>query len=81
MAGERKQQKEKKTISRAQEWVICFKTYVAIVTMREPDRVKDLLAYASLRVMPGYTMIGFSAGKLQQNQGGRPKHLDAAIWQ
>ena len=45
VAGERKQQKEKKTISRAQEWVV--NTYVAIVTMREPDRVKDLLAYYS----------------------------------
>ena len=50
VAGERKQQKEKKTISRAQEWVVCFNTYVAIVTTREPDRVKDLLAYASLIV-------------------------------
>lgn len=50
VAGEKKKSREKKVISKAQEWVVCFNTYIAIITTREPDRVKDLLAYASLIV-------------------------------
>jgi hypothetical protein len=49
IAGERRKP-QKKVISSPQEWVLCFNTYTAIITMKEPDRVKDLLAYASLIV-------------------------------
>ncbi len=46
--GERR--KEKKGITSIQEWVGCFNTYIAVVSMKDSSRVKDLLAYSSLIV-------------------------------
>ena len=42
--------KERKSTMSIQEWVVCFNTYLAILTLKDPTRVKDLLAYSSLIV-------------------------------
>ena len=39
-----------KQISSIEEWVMCFNTYVALVAQKQPNRIKDLLAYSSIVV-------------------------------
>ena len=40
----------RKHISSIQDWMLCFNTFISIVAMRNPERVRDLLAYSSLIV-------------------------------
>ena len=35
-----------KQISTIEEWVMCFNTYAALIALKQPDRIKDLLAYS-----------------------------------
>ena len=56
LTGGRK--KEKKLSMSIQEWVGCFNTYIAILTEREPSRVKDLLAYSSMIVKASVDFMG-----------------------
>ena len=39
--------KQKKTITTIQEWIGCFNTFISVVAMRNPEQVRDLLAYSS----------------------------------
>ena len=39
-----------KEITTIQQWVLCFNSFMAVVSMRQPERVKELLAYSSLIV-------------------------------
>ena len=42
--------KPTKRIECIKQWVCCFNTYTAVMAMKHPDRVGDLLAYSSLIV-------------------------------
>ena len=42
--------RKKRRISNALQWTECFNAYITVVATREPSRVPDLLAYASLIV-------------------------------
>ena len=57
VVGEKKQ-KEKKSISSIQEWIVCFNAYAAVILQREPERSKDLLAYSSLIVKASWDFEG-----------------------
>ena len=48
LAGPSTQKAPLKQISTIEEWVMCFNTYIALITAKQPNRVKDLLAYSSL---------------------------------
>ena len=39
-----------KQISTIEEWVMCLNTYTALIALKQPDRIKDLLAYSSIIV-------------------------------
>ncbi len=59
IAGD-KQHKEKRGISCIQEWVTCFNTFMAVLALRKPERVVDLLAYSSLIVKASMDFEGNS---------------------
>ena len=40
--------KPRKEISTIQQWALCFNTYMAVLTRRQPERIRDLLAYSSI---------------------------------
>lgn len=44
----KKRRKKKEQVTTGLQWMECFHTYIAIVAMKQPERVGDLLAYASL---------------------------------
>ena len=48
LLGKSEKVRPKKNISNIQEWSICFNTFMAIVAMRQPERINDLLAYSSM---------------------------------
>ena len=37
-----------KRIKTIQQWVICFNAYISIIAIKQPERVRNLLAYSSL---------------------------------
>ena len=37
-----------KRIKTIQQWVICFNAYTSIIAIKQPERIKNLLAYPSL---------------------------------
>ena len=37
-----------KRIKTIQQWVICFNAYTRIIAIKQPERIKNLLAYPSL---------------------------------
>ena len=39
--------KESKKIHTIEQWVVCFNTYISVMSIRYPERVIDLLAYSS----------------------------------
>ena len=39
-----------KQITSIEEWVMCFNTFIALVTTKQPERTRDLLAYSSIIV-------------------------------
>ena len=39
-----------KQITSIEEWVMCFNTFIALVTTKQPERAMDLLAYSSIIV-------------------------------
>ena len=39
-----------KQITSIQQWVSCFNTFIAVVSIKRPDKVRDLLAYSSIVV-------------------------------
>lgn len=49
-AGNTKTRSKKGAITSIEAWVVCFNAYIALIAMRRPDRVGDLLAYSSLIV-------------------------------
>ena len=49
-AGNGKAKSKKGAITTIEAWVVCFNAYVALIAMRHPDRVVDLLAYSSIIV-------------------------------
>lgn len=40
--------KELKEIECIEHWVVCFNTYVSVMALCHPHRVRDLLAYSSI---------------------------------
>lgn len=38
--------KELKEIEYTEHWVVCFNTYISVVALRHPHRIRDLLAYS-----------------------------------
>ena len=47
LASSSTQKAPPKQISTIKEWVMCFNTYTALTTVKQPERMKDLLAYSS----------------------------------
>ena len=45
-----KQTTSPKQISSIQQWVACFNTFITVVSMKRPEKVRDLLAYSSIVV-------------------------------
>ena len=41
-------QESSKWIRTIQQWVICFNAYTSIIAIKQPERVRNLLAYSSL---------------------------------
>ena len=39
-----------KQITSIEEWVMCFNSYVAVIALKQRERVKELLAYSSIIV-------------------------------
>lgn len=49
--------KTSKTIQCFEQWVICSNTYTVVMTTWLPNRMNDLLGYASLTVKASKTMM------------------------
>lgn len=49
IAGKHRQQSTR-TIQDIHQWVQCFNTYISVVAIRHPERVRDLLSYSSIIV-------------------------------
>jgi hypothetical protein len=48
----------KKGITSIEDWVVCFNTYVSVVALRNPQRVRDTLAYLSTIVKASKGYVG-----------------------
>ena len=51
-------QRETKQISSIEHWMVCFNAYISVVALHYPERVRDLLAYASLIAKAAYDYEG-----------------------
>lgn len=47
LIAKRDKVKESKKIHTIEQWVVCFNTYISVMSIRYPERVIDLLAYSS----------------------------------
>ena len=50
--------KELKEIECTEHWVVCFNTYVSVMALRHPHRVRDLLAYSSIITKAAHNFEG-----------------------
>ena len=48
--GQTSERRKKRRVTGILQWVECFHSYIGVVAQQQPDRVVDLLAYASLIV-------------------------------
>ena len=48
LLGKQERVRPKKNISCIEEWSLCFNAFTAIIAMRQPERVRDLLSYSSM---------------------------------
>jgi hypothetical protein len=80
-AGEGESRKRKRMrVASALQWVECFHSYIGVVAQLQPDRVTDLLGYASLIVHAARKFKG--EGWMQYDRNFR-KHAEthtAARW-
>lgn len=78
----------KKAITSIEDWVVCFNTYVSLVAMRKPERVRDLLAYSSTIVKASKDFIGSPCldydVQFRQQAATQPDaewaRIDASMW-
>lgn len=50
--------REEKHITTIEQWVVCFNSFLSVVTMRAPHHVRDMLAYVSLIVKAAHDYEG-----------------------
>ena len=48
LISNRDKPKEPRKISTIQQWVVCFNAFISVMAVRHPERVHDLLGYASM---------------------------------
>jgi hypothetical protein len=78
----------KKGITSIEDWVVCFNTYVSVVALRNPERVRDMLAYSStiVKASKGYVGSPWLEYDVQfrQQMATQPDtewaKIDASIW-
>ena len=51
-------QRETKQISSIEHWMVCFNSYISVMALHYPERVRDMLAYASLIAKAAYDYEG-----------------------
>ena len=80
--------KARKSITSIEDWVSCFNSFISIMAIRKPERVRDLLAYSSLIVKASQDFVGSPwleyDTQFRQLAATRPDTdwatVDAAIW-
>ena len=80
--------KNKKTITSIQEWIVCFDTFISVVAMRNPNQVRDLLAYSSIIVKASQDFEGTPwleydihfRRQVATQTGQRWEVIDASLW-
>ena len=50
--------KEQKKIAMILQWVVCFDTFISVMAIKHPERVQDLLGYASMITKAGLDYEG-----------------------
>ena len=53
-----KHSKDEKQITTIEQWVVCFSTYMSVMVLRNPARIRDLLAYQALIVKAAHDYSG-----------------------
>ena len=88
LLGKQERARTKKNITCVAEWSLCFNAFIAIVAMRQPERVNDLLAYSSTITrasidyedMPWLAYDTHFRKQAATNPQTRWAQLDAALW-
>ena len=50
--------RESKQIATIEQWVVCFNAYMSVVSLQQPQRLRDMLAYSSIIVKAAHDYDG-----------------------
>ena len=80
--------KRKKTIDTIADWAVCFNSFMSVMAIKKPGRVRDLLAYSSIIVRAsqdfnGHPWLEYDTA-FRRQAASRPDqkwaHIDSSLW-